>query len=203
MSSSQDYQDFIRSRRSVRRFMQDRVPQEVLSRILETAAWAPSAHNFQPWRFVVLDSELPRARLADAMARDFRRDLQADGLPADDIEAQVQHSRQRIVEAPAAIMLCLETGEMVRYPDQRRQNAEYLMAIQSVAMAGQNLLLAAHAEGLGCVWKCAPLFAQETARGALDLPGSWQPQALILLGYPAKISPPRFRKEMHEIVLHL
>ena len=203
MSSHQVYQDFIRSRQSVRRFLPDRVPQELLVRVLQTAAWAPSAHNRQPWRFVVLDSALPRERLAQAMGEDFRRDLQADGIPAEDIQVQVQRSRQRITEVPAAVLLCLETDEIDRYPDERRQHAEYLMAVQSVAMAGQNLLLAAHAEGLGGVWMCAPLFAQEAARGALNLPESWQPQALVLLGYPAKVPPPRIRREMDEIVLHV
>ncbi|HEY5669003.1 MAG TPA: nitroreductase family protein [Anaerolineales bacterium] len=203
MSSNQDYQDFIRSRRSVRRFLPDRVPQELLVRVLQTAAWAPSAHNRQPWRFVELDSALARERLALAMGQDYQRDLHADGASEEQIQARLQRSRQRITEAPAAILLCLETDEIDRYPDEHRQHAEYLMAVQSVAMAGQNLLLAAHAEGLGGVWMCAPLFAQEAARGALNLPESWQPQALVLLGYPAKVSPPRIRREMDEVVLHV
>ena len=60
------------------------------------------------------------------------------------------------------------------------------MAVQSVALACQNLLLAAHAHGLGGCWMCAPLFAPDIVRSALALPESWQPQALITLGYPAE-----------------
>src|ERR1700704_3659263 len=59
---------------------------------------------------------------------------------------------------------------MAPYPDPRRAQAEYLMAVQSVAMAVQNLLLAAHAEGLGACWMCAPLFCGEAVRAALALP---------------------------------
>jgi len=196
-------QQFIRSRQSVRRFLPEPVPAKALQRILETATWAPSAHNRQPWRFAVLTGEASRTRLADAMGDDFRRDLLADNLPDEQVEAQVERSRQRIIEAPAAILLCLDSVEMDTYPDERRQQAEYLMAVQGVAMAGQNLLLAAHAEGLGAVWMCAPLFAPETVRCALALPDTWEPQGLVLLGYPAKISPARPRRKLDELIKSL
>ncbi len=194
---------FIRSRRSVRRFRPDSIPEEVLQRILETATWAPSAHNRQPWRFAVLAGEASRRRLADAMGEDFSSDLLVDGLPAEQVEAQVERSRQRIIDAPAAILVCLDSTEMDTYPDERRQVAEYQMAVQSVAMAGQNLLLAAHAEGLGAVWMCAPLFAQDAARRTLALPETWQPQGLVLLGYPDKISQHKGRKSVPEITRFL
>ena len=51
------------------------------------------------------------------------------------------------------------------------------MAVQSTAMAVQNMLLLAHAEGLAACWMCAPLFCPDTVRAALDLPADWQPQA--------------------------
>jgi nitroreductase len=61
------------------------------------------------------------------------------------------------------------------------------------------LLLAAHAEGLGSVWVCSPLFAQETVRAVLELPKSWESQALYLIGYPQEIPEPRKRKSVVEI----
>jgi nitroreductase len=76
--------------------------------------------------------------------------------------------------------------DMDEYPDERRQHNEYLMAVQSTAMAGQNLLLAAYAHGLGACWLCAPLFAPEVVRTALALADDWLPQGAITLGYPAE-----------------
>ena len=89
-------QDFIRSRRSVRAFLPKLIPQETLEAILETATWAPSAHNRQPWRFVVLTNQEEKYRLAHQMGSEFYQDLLADGLPGDEVDRIVAHSRLRI-----------------------------------------------------------------------------------------------------------
>lgn len=171
--------------------------------MLEAATWAPSAHNRQPWRFVVLTSLEAKTTLAEAMGVEFRRDLHADGLSEVEIEAQVERSRQRILEAPLDIILCLDTQVGDVYPDARRQQAEFLMGVQGVAMAGENLLLAAHDEGLGGVWVCAPLFAQRSVQATLGLPNEWRPLGLLLLGYPARVPQMRPRRPITEITRFL
>jgi len=193
----------IRSRRSVRRFLPDPVPQPVIERLLKTGASAPSAHNRQPWRFAVLTALEAKIHLADAMGADFRSDLLADGLPPGEVDKQVARSRERICEAPVVIMLCVTTAEMDTYPDEKRQRAEYLMAIQSMALAGGTILLAAHVEGLGGVWVCAPLFAADTVRRALALPRDWEPQGMLLIGYPAKFPDVRTRKPLESVTRYL
>lgn len=175
------------TRRSIRRYAPDPIPDALISELLTAATWAPSAHNRQPWRFAVVRGAAARARLAHALGQKLRADLTADGAPADLIEKEVTRSYQRITAAPLLILLCLSMADMDSYPDAARQQNEWLMAVQSTAMAGQNLLLAAHALGLGACWMCAPLFAPEAARQALNLPADWQPQALITLGYPAEM----------------
>ncbi|MFN7209546.1 MAG: nitroreductase family protein [Aggregatilineales bacterium] len=175
----------IRGRRSIRRYAEQPVPPDVVVRLLEAASWAPSAHNRQPWRFAVLGTPEARRKLAAAMGERLRADLSADGASPELIERDVSRSYSRISGAPLAVVICLSMADMDRYPDARRNQAEYLMAVQSTAMAAQNLLLAAHAEGLGACWLCAPLFCPDVVRAALDLPDDWQPQALITLGYPA------------------
>jgi len=176
----------IRARRSIRRYTNQSVPRNVIEALLTAATWAPSAHNRQPWRFApVLNSET-RERLARAMGTQLRSDLAADGLSPHVIEKDAGRSYSRISGAPALIIVCLSMADMDSYPDSKRSSAEYVMAVQSVAMAVQNLLLAAHSYGLGACWMCAPLFCPDVVRGTLDLPTDWQPQALITLGYPAE-----------------
>ena len=196
-----DLHNFLQTRRSVRRFKPDPIPDSVIETILSTAAYAPSAHNRQPWRFVVITSPAAKTGLADAMALDFERDLAHDGIPSEKIQSQIKRSKERINAAPAAILLCLDMSDMDSYPDGRRQHAERMMAVQSVAAAGLQLLLAAHAEGLGGVWVCSPLFAQETIQTTLNLSPLWEPQGLFFVGYPAEIPKVRERKHLESVFI--
>lgn len=162
--------------------------------------FAPSAHNRQPWRFVVVTDSAVKENVANAMAQDFERDLARDGLPPEKISAQIKRSKDRVTSAPVAILVCLDMSEMDSYPDEKRNRAEYMMAVQSVAAAGLQLLLAAHAEGLGGVWACWPLFAQETIQRTLNLGESWEPQGMFFIGYPLDIPTPREKKSIKDVV---
>ncbi len=173
-------------RRSLRRYSDTPVPRDVIEQILTAAVQAPSAHNRQPWRFAIVETAEGKERLALAMGARLRHDLQADHVPEAIIEQDVQRSYDRITSARVVIMVGLSMRDMDIYTDARRQNAEHHMAVQSAAMAGQNLLLAASALGLGACWMCAPLFCPDVVRAALSLPEDWQPQGLITLGYPAQ-----------------
>jgi len=194
-----DLHTFLRTRRSIRRFKPDLIPDSVIEDILTTATFAPSAHHRQPWRFAVITEPSTKKKLAKAMAKEFELDLEADSLQPEEIEKKVARSRDRIITAPVIIILCVDMSDMDTYPDVRRKKAEYLMASQSAAGAGMQLLLAAHAEGLGSVWVCSPLFAQETVQATLGLPKSWEPQAMYFLGYPMEIPQARERKPISEI----
>jgi coenzyme F420-0:L-glutamate ligase/coenzyme F420-1:gamma-L-glutamate ligase len=143
-----------------------------------------------------------KEKLAEVMAVDFERDLTRDGLSPEKIHAQIKRSKDRITSAPVAILLCLDLSDMDSYPDEKRQQAERTMAVQSVAAAGLQLLLAAHAEGLGGVWACWPLFAQETIQRTLHLPQAWEPQGMFFMGYPIEIPEPRERKSLDGNVLY-
>lgn len=190
----------VRSRRSIRRYQSRPVDRAVLEHILELAHWAPSAHNRQPWRFAVAESAAMKEQLARAMGNRLYQDLTADGAPTEIIEKDVSRSYARITGAAALICLCLSLQDMDHYPDSRRSFNEYLMAVQSTAMAGQNLLLAAHEAGLGACWMCAPLFCPEVVQATLNLPSDWQPQALITLGYPAE-ERQRERRSVEELTV--
>lgn len=174
-------------RRSIRRYQDRSVPEELLREILTAATWAPSAHNRQPWRFAVLRQLETRKSLAQEMGDRLRQDLTADGLQPHLIEADVSRSYQRITSAPILVLVCMSLVDMDDYPDARRQENERIMAVQSTAMAGQNLLLAAHSFGLAACWMCAPLFCPETVCNTLDLPVDWIPQGLISIGYADEV----------------
>lgn len=198
---TRDLHALIRSRRSIRRFTEESVPVDLVRRLIEAACQAPSAHNRQPWRFAVLSGESEKEALAEQMGEALRAARRADGDAAEAIEADVARSYQRITSAAVVVVVCLTMEAMDVYPDEARSNAEYMMAVQSVAMAGMNFLLAAHAEGLGACWLCAPLFAPAAACRALDLPKTWEPQGSILLGYAAEQGRSRERMPVEAVSL--
>jgi F420 biosynthesis protein FbiB-like protein len=182
-TSADELHTFLRTRRSIRRFKPDPVADEVITRVLTTATFAPSAHNTQPWRFAIVgrNNNSPykiRERLGQALTSAMRADMFAAGASASDIEKRVVLSLRRIDEAPVIILLC---RDMTTVREHKREDE--IMAIQSVANAATYLLLAAHAEGLGGNWICWPLYAQEETRVALELPETWEPQAMVFIGW--------------------
>lgn len=192
--------ELARARRSIRRYTADPVDDELVNALLHAAIWAPSAHNRQPWRFCVVRSAPVKERLSAAMAAAWQHDLTRDGLDPASIERRIAVSHARLTGAAVLIVTCVTMEEMDVYPDAARNHAEWVMAVQSVALACQNLLLAAHAAGLGACWMCAPLFVPAQVRSALDLPESWEPQAIVTLGYPAE-SKEKARRPLGECVV--
>lgn len=181
-----DFWKLIQGRRSIRRYLARAVPPEILENLLQAAIWAPSAHNRQPWRFCVVTSAESKLALSQRMGAQWRQELSAEGADPALVERRVVISHARITGAAALIIASVSMEEMDHYPDERRNEAEWTMAVQSVALACQNLLLAAHYYGLGACWMCAPLFVPELVREVLQLPDAWIPQALITVGYPAE-----------------
>ena len=181
----------LHTRRSIRRYTDRPVSPTLIDRLLEAATRAPSSHNCQPWRFVVITTASVKAQLADRMGERLRADRLRAANRVEEIERDAARSRERITSAPVIIVVCLSTIDL-------DDHHERLMAIQSAAAAIQNLLLAAHEAGLGACWMAAPLYCPDVIREALRLPADWDAQALITIGYPADEGKPRGRIDFRE-----
>ncbi|MCS7127034.1 MAG: nitroreductase family protein [Thaumarchaeota archaeon] len=191
--------EFIRSRRSSKLLGMGEVPLELVLKALEVATYAPSAHNAQPWRVVVVKDRETIVRLLEEMAEVWRTDLRSDGHPEWRIEAIVRESMKRTLRASVLIVVCLTMEHMDVYPDERRARCEYLMAVQSIGAFVENLLLALHALGLGACWRSGPLFAPEAVRRVLGIPEHVEPQAMVEVGLPGGVRPPS-RMTLREVV---
>ncbi len=181
-----DIVEIMMSRRSIRRYTNESVEDSLIKKILTAAIWAPSAHNRQPWRFVVVTDSVVKRRLVSEMGKRLRKDLEADQIDQAIIETDVARSFKRITSAPVLVLISMSKIDMDIYQDLQRQENETIMAIQSTAMAGQNLMLAAHSFGIGTCWLCAPLFCPGVVKEVLNLPQDWEPQGLITMGFPAE-----------------
>jgi F420 biosynthesis protein FbiB-like protein len=179
-----DLFEVVKQRRSIRKYLPRSVQKEVILEVLEAAGCAPSAHNSQPWRFIILQDTPTKLRLAEAMAEAWAKDLQKDGIK---VESNKRTERvERFATAPVLILACLTVVDLRKFPDSERQMCERDLAVQSFGAALQNLLLAAHAKGIGACWFCAPAFCKETVRKILKIPDIIEPQAFVIMGYPAE-----------------
>ena len=176
--------DVIKKRRSVRKYLPQMVPTDAVLEVLVAAGWAPSAHNSQPWRFIILENPSVKHELAEAMADAWVADVEKDGGK---IDAKMKQERvDRFANAPALILACTVMDGLRKFSDQQRKMFERDLSQQSLGAALQNVLLTAHALGFGACWFCAPGFCKETVRKVLGIPEAVEPEAFVIIGYPAE-----------------
>jgi coenzyme F420-0:L-glutamate ligase / coenzyme F420-1:gamma-L-glutamate ligase len=175
---------FLAARRSIRSFLPDPVPRDALDGFVEAACAAPAPHHSRPWRWVVVDGDEGKERLAAGMGDAWRADLQGDGVDAARIDELVDASHHKITGAPAVVLGCLTWDGLDRYPDDERQRAEWGMALLSLGAAVENLMVAAADAGYASCWVAAPIFCPEAARDALALDPDWLPHAMVVVGTP-------------------
>ena len=188
--------DELKERRSIRKFKARAVPQELVLAVLEAAGLAPSAHNAQPWRFVIITDELVKKRLAEAMAESWVSDAAKDGssVPPEKLRLSIE----RFASAPILILACLTLEGMVRFADVERRGFERDLALQGLGAGLENLLLAAHWAGLGACWFGAPGFCKEAVRRVLAVPFDVDPEALVVMGYAVEKPGAPVRKRLVE-----
>jgi coenzyme F420-0:L-glutamate ligase / coenzyme F420-1:gamma-L-glutamate ligase len=175
---------FVEARRSIRSFLPDPVPRDALDAFVEAACCAPAPHHSRPWRWVILDQDDGKQRLADGMGAQWRVDLEGDGVAPVRIDELVDASNAKITGAPAVVLGCLTWDGLDRYPDEARRRAEWGMALLSLGAAVENFMLAAADAGYASCWVAAPIFCPEAARDALALDPEWLPHAMVVVGVP-------------------
>ena len=165
-------EEAIRTRRSVGRVKKDPVPKAVIQRLLDAAIWAPSHHNTQPWKFVVMTGE-GRAKLGEGYARVAQSALQE--MTEAEREERLAKERLKAYRSPVVIAAICSPSD-----DPRAVLEEELAASQA---AVQNLLLAAHAQGLGAMWRSgAPMF-HPLMKEQFELRADEQIVGFIYIGY--------------------
>jgi len=187
---------FVAARRSIRAFEPRAVERADLDALVAAAALAPAPHHSRPWRWCVIDTTEGKEALATGMGARWRADLERDGEASTRIDELVDASHEKLTAAPALLLGCLTWHGLDRYPDERRKQAEWGMALLSLGAAVENLMLAAADAGLASCWVAAPIFCPEEARDALGLPVEWSPQALVLVGHPDPGYSPPVRPEV-------
>ncbi|MCL2642360.1 MAG: nitroreductase family protein [Candidatus Bathyarchaeota archaeon] len=173
--------DQLKQRRSIRKYTIQPVPDRLILEALEAASWAPSAHNAQPWRFILVSDIEVKQSLAKTMAEAWIKDQTKDSVRVK--QGEEDFSVRRFSTAPVVIVACLSFEDVKQYVDDKRRLLERDLAVQSLGASVQNLLLSASGNGLGACWFSAPMFCKDVVRQVLGVPENVEPQAIILMGY--------------------
>lgn len=174
----------LKSRRSIGRVKKDEVPKETIEQIIEAATWAPSHHNTQPWRFVVMTGE-GRRLLGEGYAAVQR--AQSGELSEEEFEKHVQ----KAFRSPVVIAAICSPSD-----DKRAVREEELAAAQA---AVQNLLIAAYALGLGAIWRSGAPMYHPAMNEQFKLREDEEIVGLVYLGIPDMTPPLPARKAVQEV----
>lgn len=198
----------LRERRSVRRFRDEPLGDDVIEALIEAATLAPSASNKQPWRFFVVTSRAVIARMADAVRAETKRI--EDSIAGDSAAAFRAYGDYftRFEGAPAVIVpICRGLsllGNLVG-PELDPASRARILAMETssgligTSLALENLLLMAHAMGLGASGMTGPLIAEHALRELLEIPPSWSIVALVPVGWPDETPRPTDRKPAEKV----
>ncbi len=191
--SSMPVYEAMRTLRAVRRLREDPIPDDVLSRILQAAVWAPSGGNIQPWRVIVLKDSVKRQQIGDlykpqwqGFEKSYRKGLAG-------LEGEALKKQERILaasnllgdnlgKAPVLLVFCFNPKLMaITDAGLDRQS---VVGGGSVYPAVENLMLACVNEGVGCTLTTLLCIEEVVMKDLLDIPEDWHTCAVIPLGYP-------------------
>ncbi|MCY3024402.1 MAG: nitroreductase family protein [Planctomycetota bacterium] len=204
MTSAEELLSALRSRRSVRRFTSDPVARETIERLIELAAWAPSAGNRQDWFFTVVTAPALKERMADVVRRRWDAIVSAskDSALGEEL-ARYAATFAGFAAAPVVIAVSARkvSGFETRLMGEVAHAASGSYA--SAAMAAQNLMLAAHALGLGSCCMTGAVAARDEIAALLDLGRKHELVCLVAVGVPAETPRAPARKPVTEITRFL
>jgi nitroreductase len=174
----QNFMDIIRDRRSIRKYEEKEIPENVLNTVLETVRWSPSWANTQCWEIIVVRNAEVKARLQETIVAK-------------------NPATRAITGAPVVIALCGRTKSSGYYNDiVTTKFGDWFM--YDLGLVTQTLCLTAHQQGLGTV--IVGLLEHDKAAAVLDVPEGYELVTLIPMGYPAKISKAPDRKGVQDFV---
>jgi nitroreductase len=178
----------IRERRSCRKFLPDDIEDASIEKIIEAAVWAPSPANNQPWEFIVVTNPDVKQKIYDDVSACKQKIYEKSGWGWVD-----KYRAGFLTEAPALIAVIGDPEKTGAHKFLEGTEDTYQHAC---AAAIQNMLLAAHAQGLGSLW--FTLFDRETMRKTLGVDASKEPLALVCIGKAAGAAFQTPRKEARE-----
>ncbi|MFD0694473.1 nitroreductase [Paenibacillus sp. GCM10027628] len=174
-----DVKEAIRHRRSIGKVKVDAVDRALIEEILEAGVWAPNHCHTEPWRFWVMTGDgrklLGRAYAEVAAA-------EAGAIPEEELEQRKSAQEKKAFRAPVVIAVAVS-------PSAQHPVVPEIEEYAAVHAAVQNMLLTAHALGLGAVWRSGAPAYHPKMRETFNLQGKEEMVGFIYIGYPDMQAP--------------
>ncbi len=207
-----DILDVLASRKSIRRYKSDPVPDEYIDRILEAARWAPTGENYQPWRFIVVRDPETRNKIGELAKMGSGSRMTA--------WYGMGHMQERFMGIAdpvkrAQVLRFMYSGEVSAFAKQSPVVIAVIGSLREgsvdvpydLSAAVENILIEAHSLGLGACWVHGPVASSRDAKKfkeILGIPtgmGEYKVIAYVSIGWPAEARKhPRPKKELEELV---
>jgi len=186
----------IKERRTIRKFHQKKIPKSLLKKILEAGRMAPSAHNVQPWRFVVITDNKIRDCLVTRLKANSKKFLTS-------VQILVKKSLEILNGAPCIICVydTEDFSKKLSFLGEPYISVIKLSEIESISAAIQNMHLTASSLGIGFVWLIFPVLLQKEINRIIKVEDKLT--AVLAMGYPAEKPKKTSRKTLKEISLFI
>jgi nitroreductase len=182
-----DALEAILTRRSVGLVSEKPVPDELIEKILEAGTWAPNHFKTEPWRFFVLTDDARKA-LGETLAGITERGLEDPAT--EENRRKIEKAKHNPLRAPVVIAVAVEPSDQPRVI----LKEEYAAVNAGV----QNMLLAAHALGLGAMWRTGKACYDREICKLFGLSEKGEVVGFIYIGYPSKNLPAGKRSHFRE-----
>jgi nitroreductase len=167
-----DILQIIKQRRSIRKFQDKKIPDEIVEKLKQALIWAPSAGNLQARKFYFISNQEMKSKLAKAY----------------------NYPQEFISQAPLLIVACTDEKKMERYGEKGKN----VYLITDIASSIQNVCLLAYEQGLGTCWVGA--FNEDAVSNILELSEYLRPVIMLPVGYPRETPEARPRVSVGEAV---
>ena len=164
-----DVEEAIRTRHSVKVFSSEPVTPGLITQCLDLAIWAPNHRLTEPWHFTVVQGDA-LVQFSDLVYHILSVSRSSSG--------KALSEKRKYLSAP--VLVAVYTAIDPSSETITREN------YASTAAATQNMLLAAHNQGLGAVWRTSPVLENLSVRSFLQIPEPAQSVGLVFLGYSAQ-----------------
>ena len=189
----------IATRRSIRKYKQDEIPEALVRQMIQAAALAPSGKNRQPWKFLIYEKEA-KAELLAGMEKGIFREAEGEALLPESAYglSDAKNTLRIMREAPVVVVVMNPGGSSPFEPLTNDERMKEIVDSLSAGAAIQNMLLEAEHLGIGTLWIANTCFAYPELMEILNEKG--QLLGAVALGYANEAPGPRPRKKLEEII---